>query len=228
MAITRRIRVGGCWARWCLPGTARRGWSDRRLSWSRPGCATMRPCRGKATATRSASTRSPRRARTSTVRPDFVSKLSPASVLDAGCGTGRVAIELARRGVPVVGVDRDASMLATARSRGPSVTWIQADLTTLDLGQVFDLVVMAGNVPLFTPPGHPGRAGRRRSAPRRPGWGDGRRVPARPGLRARRVRRATARPRGSSSRTGGRRGPGSRSPGTARTRSRLHRRHPSS
>lgn len=83
----------------------------------------------------------------------FVSKLSPRSVLDAGCGTGRVAIELARRGISVVGVDRDHSMLATARSRGPGVTWIQADITTLDLGQVFDVVVMAGNVPLFTPPG---------------------------------------------------------------------------
>ena len=42
---------------------------------------------------------------------------SPASVLDAGCGTGRVAIELARRGIAVVGVDVDASMLATARAR---------------------------------------------------------------------------------------------------------------
>jgi SAM-dependent methyltransferase len=83
----------------------------------------------------------------------FVSRLSPTSVLDAGCGTGRVAIELARRGVPVVGVDTDASMLATARSRGPSVTWIRADVTKLDLGQVFDVVVMAGNVPLFTPEG---------------------------------------------------------------------------
>jgi SAM-dependent methyltransferase len=86
----------------------------------------------------------------------FVSKLSPQSVLDAGCGTGRVAIELARRGVPVVGVDNDASMLATARSRGPGVTWIRADVTKLDLGQVFDVVVMAGNVPLFTPPGTQG------------------------------------------------------------------------
>ena len=83
----------------------------------------------------------------------FVSRLRPTSVLDAGCGTGRVAIELARRGVPVVGVDSDPSMLTTARSRGPAVTWIRADVTTLDLGQVFDVVVMAGNVPLFTPPG---------------------------------------------------------------------------
>ncbi|MDQ1398226.1 MAG: hypothetical protein QOK20_158, partial [Acidimicrobiaceae bacterium] len=28
----------------------------------------------------------------------FVMALTPATVLDAGCGTGRVAIELARRG----------------------------------------------------------------------------------------------------------------------------------
>lgn len=84
---------------------------------------------------------------------NFVVGLSPATVLDAGCGTGRVAIELARRGVAVVGVDNDPSMLATARRRNPEVTWIEADLTQLALGQVFDVVVMAGNVPLFTPEG---------------------------------------------------------------------------
>src|SRR5580765_3334121 len=78
---------------------------------------------------------------------------APASVLDAGCGTGRVAIELARRGVEVVGVDVDASMLATARRAVPTVEWHEHDLATLDLGRTFDAVVLAGNVPLFTPPG---------------------------------------------------------------------------
>jgi len=77
----------------------------------------------------------------------------PTSVLDAGCGTGRVAIELARRGVDVVGVDVDASMLATARRAAPEVDWHEHDLATLDLGRTFEAVVMAGNVPLFTPPG---------------------------------------------------------------------------
>jgi SAM-dependent methyltransferase len=81
---------------------------------------------------------------------DFVSAYDPASVLDAGCGTGRVAVELARRGIEVVGVDRDPSMLTTARSAAPEVEWIEADLTTLDLGRTFDVVVMAGNVMLFT------------------------------------------------------------------------------
>src|SRR4029079_12080508 len=33
-------------------------------------------------------------------------------VLELGCGTGRVTLPLARAGVPIVGVDRSASMLA--------------------------------------------------------------------------------------------------------------------
>jgi 2-polyprenyl-3-methyl-5-hydroxy-6-metoxy-1,4-benzoquinol methylase len=84
---------------------------------------------------------------------DFVMGLSPASVLDAGCGTGRVAIELARRGVEVVGVDHDPSMLSTARRRAPALTWVESELGELDLGRMFDVVMMAGNVLLFTPPG---------------------------------------------------------------------------
>ncbi len=84
---------------------------------------------------------------------DFVMSLAPRTVLDAGCGTGRVAIELARRGVDVVGVDADPSMVATARRRAPALDWLESDLSTLHLGRLFEVVVMAGNVPLFTPPG---------------------------------------------------------------------------
>jgi ubiquinone/menaquinone biosynthesis C-methylase UbiE len=84
---------------------------------------------------------------------DAVRRLQPASVLDAGCGTGRVAIELSRHDIEVVGVDVDPSMLATARRRAPGIEWVEADLTELGLDRTFDVVVMAGNVPLFTPPG---------------------------------------------------------------------------
>ncbi|MCH7953464.1 MAG: class I SAM-dependent methyltransferase, partial [Chloroflexi bacterium] len=59
---------------------------------------------------------------------DFVERFAPASVLDAGCGTGRVGRELARRGVNVVGVDLDPAMLVTARRKAPGVDWRQADL----------------------------------------------------------------------------------------------------
>ena len=84
---------------------------------------------------------------------DFVESYGPSSVLDAGCGTGRVGIELARRGIEVVGADLDRSMLATARGRSPELTWVEADLTELELDRTFDLVLLAGNVPLFTRPG---------------------------------------------------------------------------
>ncbi len=97
-------------------------------------------------------------------------------MLDAGCGTGRVAAELARRGVEVVGVDRDPSMIATARRLAPGVEFHVADVADADLGGTFDLVVMAGNVPLFTPAGHPGRPGGRVRPPpgaRRAAWWPG-------------------------------------------------------
>ena len=78
-----------------------------------------------------------------------------SSVLDAGCGTGRVAIELARRGFAVTGVDADGAMLAGARSKAPAQTWMEADLADLpgEVGTEFDLVALAGNVVIFLAPG---------------------------------------------------------------------------
>jgi SAM-dependent methyltransferase len=90
---------------------------------------------------------------------DFVCRFEPASVLDAGCGTGRVAIELARRGIDVVGVDVDQVMIDHAREKAPQLRWGVADLSTFDGSTVgiepasLDLVVMAGNVMIFIAPG---------------------------------------------------------------------------
>jgi len=83
----------------------------------------------------------------------FVQSLGAASVLDAGCGTGRVTVELARRGVEVVGIDIDPGMLAAARQKAPEVAWHAADLAAVDLGRRFDAVVLAGNVMIFLTPG---------------------------------------------------------------------------
>lgn len=74
-------------------------------------------------------------------------------VLDAGCGTGRVAIELSRRGFDVTGADLDAPMLDAARKKAPELTWHLADLATMDLESAFDTVVLAGNVLIFVDPG---------------------------------------------------------------------------
>ena len=79
-----------------------------------------------------------------------------ARILDAGCGTGRVATRLAELGFDVVGVDVDESMLTVAREQRPSVPWLLGDLSALpsELGAAvpFDLAVLAGNVvPLLAP-----------------------------------------------------------------------------
>jgi SAM-dependent methyltransferase len=77
---------------------------------------------------------------------DLVTSYRPATVLDGGCGTGRVGIELARRGVTVLGVDADPDMIAAARAKAPELEWLACDLADLDRPERFDLAVLAGNV----------------------------------------------------------------------------------
>lgn len=79
-------------------------------------------------------------------------------VLDAGCGQGRIAGALHRRGHHVVAVDIDPVLLAAAREDNPGPTYLLADLTALDLavlgqGEPFDAIVCAGNVITFVAPG---------------------------------------------------------------------------
>jgi SAM-dependent methyltransferase len=74
---------------------------------------------------------------------------APMAVLDAGCGTGRVASELAARGFEVVGVDLDPVMLDEARRKAPALEWVLSDLAELRLRRSFDAAVLAGNVMIF-------------------------------------------------------------------------------
>jgi SAM-dependent methyltransferase len=72
--------------------------------------------------------------------------LSKRTVLDLGCGTGRLAAALAP-GREVFGVDPAAAMLTTARRRegGSAVTWIEADARSVRLGRCFELIVLTGH-----------------------------------------------------------------------------------
>ncbi|GAA2738954.1 class I SAM-dependent methyltransferase [Pedococcus aerophilus] len=85
----------------------------------------------------------------------FVASLvaPPVRVLDAGCGTGRVATQLTALGYPCVGVDADAEMVDVAEQRDPATTWVRQDLSRMQLrSQAFELAVLAGNVvPLLAP-----------------------------------------------------------------------------
>jgi len=70
----------------------------------------------------------------------LVHDLLPAggTVLDLGCGTGRLAEPLARLGHPVTGVDNCPQMLAALRD----AAGVYAEISTLQLGSRFDAVLL--------------------------------------------------------------------------------------
>jgi ubiquinone/menaquinone biosynthesis C-methylase UbiE len=62
--------------------------------------------------------------------------------LDAGCGTGIYTRRLVGRGAIVTGIDRDPEMLAAARLKAPSATFIEGEITALPFAaDSFDLSV---------------------------------------------------------------------------------------
>jgi SAM-dependent methyltransferase len=66
-----------------------------------------------------------------------------ATVLDLGCGTGRLAEPLAQLGHPVTGVDNEPGMLAAPRRAAlRHATGVRAEITTLDFGRRFDAVLL--------------------------------------------------------------------------------------
>jgi SAM-dependent methyltransferase len=69
-------------------------------------------------------------------------------VLELGCGTGRVAIRLARGGVEVVGLDLSGAMLAVAREKSAGIgnlRWVEGDMRAFELGEIFHLAIVPGH-----------------------------------------------------------------------------------
>ena len=81
---------------------------------------------------------------------DFIEKEiagdKTARILDIGCGTGRHAIELARRGYDVVGIDLSESLLRRAGEKaaamGLAVDFRRHDARDLPFRREFDLAIM--------------------------------------------------------------------------------------
>jgi SAM-dependent methyltransferase len=75
---------------------------------------------------------------------DVVASVVPAgsSVLELGCGTGRITLQLVRLGYRVTAVDESAEMLAHVEG----AETVQARIEGLDLGCRFDAVLLASNL----------------------------------------------------------------------------------
>jgi SAM-dependent methyltransferase len=70
------------------------------------------------------------------------------SVLEVGCGTGRVTLQLAQGGFSIVGMDISPAMLSIARQKSQglsNVSWVEDDMLKFDLGERFDLIIIPGH-----------------------------------------------------------------------------------
>jgi ubiquinone/menaquinone biosynthesis C-methylase UbiE len=81
---------------------------------------------------------------------DLVSEINGTekSVLEIACGTGRIALQLAKMGIDVVGIDISPEFLEIARRKNastPKVEFINADMRSFQLNRRFPLVIIPGH-----------------------------------------------------------------------------------
>ncbi len=101
-----------------------------------------------------ASVRAGRDAMRATILDTLPADLAGARVLDAGCGTGALAVALARRGADVVAVDLSPTLVDLARERAPAdlcrggiagggrITFLSGDMLDPALGRFDHAVAM--------------------------------------------------------------------------------------
>ncbi|GAA3231924.1 class I SAM-dependent methyltransferase [Actinocorallia longicatena] len=65
----------------------------------------------------------------------------PGTVLELAAGPAEHAREFARRGIAATALDLSPAMCAYAKTMGPDLAVVQADMTTFRLGTRFDLIV---------------------------------------------------------------------------------------
>jgi SAM-dependent methyltransferase len=87
-------------------------------------------------------------------QPDFyrgvAEDVSAETVVDFGCGTGILTLDLARRGYRMIGVDPSPLMLEVAQQKAGAdrVQWLQGDALQLKAANA-DLAIMSGHVAQF-------------------------------------------------------------------------------
>jgi ubiquinone/menaquinone biosynthesis C-methylase UbiE len=70
------------------------------------------------------------------------------SILELGCGTGRVTLRFAQEGVSVMGLDYSPAMIAMARQKSQglsNVRWVEGDMAAFELHERFNLIIIPGH-----------------------------------------------------------------------------------
>jgi SAM-dependent methyltransferase len=77
-----------------------------------------------------------------------LAKNANGTVLEIGCGYGRITIPLAERGIELVGVELCRPSIAAARRKGGDlpIQWVEGDARSIQLGRKFPFVFARGGV----------------------------------------------------------------------------------
>lgn len=77
-------------------------------------------------------------------------KLGAKTIIDLGCGTGLLTVELAKRGHQMTGIEPSGAMLAVAQAKpyADKIKWIQGSFEQMD-GLQADMVLMTSHVAQF-------------------------------------------------------------------------------
>ncbi len=82
--------------------------------------------------------------------PFYINKVKEyrSPILELACGTGRVTIPIAQKGISITGLDLLNTMLKEARRKsketGVKIEWIEGDMTDFDLNKKFNLILIPG------------------------------------------------------------------------------------
>jgi SAM-dependent methyltransferase len=78
-----------------------------------------------------------------------LARQASGDVLELACGTGQLTVPIGSAGLPTVGLDLSAPMLATARqrtaTRNVSVEYVRGDMRNFELDRKFALIFIARN-----------------------------------------------------------------------------------
>ena len=70
---------------------------------------------------------------------------SNGSILELGCGTGKLSIPLSKAGFDVTGLDISSALLKFASSKCRDVRWVEGDMRDFDLEGRFSLIMLPSN-----------------------------------------------------------------------------------
>jgi SAM-dependent methyltransferase len=77
----------------------------------------------------------------------YLNLIKAGTVLDLACGTGRLTIPFAEKGLKTVGLDASQAMLTLAQEKSQNllIEWVHGDIRHFQLNRKFDLITLAGN-----------------------------------------------------------------------------------